>query len=263
FILGLGSQIKAHITRRFSMEWSSPAARMREYVHALHAIWDVWDGTSDRLDFRGDFYEHTLMTPFFTPQQHGYGRPKVALAAVGPLMTQVVGEVADIFLAHGFTTDRYLRDHTLPNLEHGAKAAGRSLEDIEVALPVFAICGYTAEEAANNEALVKGQIAFYGSTPAYRPVLEAHGWEDLQPELNALSKQGEWGAMSELVTDEILEAFAIRAEPDELGSRIRQRFGGLADRISLYSAFQFRDGAGPEGGAGAWDSFYAQLRGET
>lgn len=253
FVLGLGSQIEPHITRRFSMPWSSPAARMREYVQALHAIWDVWQGDSERLEFRGEFYQHTLMTPFFAPSPHGYGRPKVALAAVGPLMTRVAGEVADIFLAHGFTTDAYLRDRSLPGLREAAQAAGRDPRDIEVALPVFAITGYSGEEAAGNETFVRSQIAFYGSTPAYRPVLDVHGWGELQPELNALSKRGRWDEMARLVTDEMLEAFAVRCEPSELGTRIRERYGDLADRVSLYSGFRFADDQ--------WSDFLRDLRG--
>ncbi len=251
FILGLGSQIKAHIEKRFSSEWSKPAARMREFILAMHAIWDCWnDGTN--LDFRGDFYQHTLMTPFFTPQPNPFGRPKVALAGVGPLMTKVAGEVADVFLAHGFTTPGYFREVTIPKLEEGAKEAGRTLADIELAIPSFVVTGNSEEEWNNVDALVRGQIAFYGSTPAYRPVLEHHGWGDLQTELNTLSKQGKWAEMSALIDDEILQTFAVIGEPGEVARGIKDRYGDVAQRISLYTGYEFVDGQ--------WEDFVRDLK---
>src|SRR6056297_1090293 len=171
FVLGLGSQIKPHIEKRFSTEWSKPAARMREYVLALRAIWESWR-TGDKLAFRGEFYRHTLMTPFFTPEDHGHGDPAVWLAAVGPLMTRVTGEAADGLLAHAFTTARYLEEVTLPNRSTGAESAGRTRSDLEMVLPVFVVTGSSEEQRTANEQMVRGQLAFYGSTPAYRGVLE-------------------------------------------------------------------------------------------
>ena len=233
FILGLGSQIKPHITKRFSMEWSHPAARMRELVQAMHAIWDTWqDGT--KLDFRGDFYTHTLMTPFFNPGPNPFGRPKVFLAAVGELMTEVVGEVCDGILCHAFTTEAYLREVTLPALERGAAKAGRSLDDIELSGPAFVVTGTNDEEMAASAVGVRKQIAFYGSTPAYRGVLERHGWGELQTELNGLSKQGRWDDMGTLIDDEMLDTFAIVGEPEQLAPRMRARYGDVVDRISFY-----------------------------
>jgi probable F420-dependent oxidoreductase len=233
FILGLGSQIKPHITKRFSMEWSHPAARMRELVSAMHAIWDTWqDGT--KLDFRGDFYTHTLMTPFFDPGPNPHGRPKVFLAAVGELMTEVVGEVCDGLLCHAFTTEAYLREVTLPALERGAAKAGRSLEDIEISGPAFVVTGTNEEEMAAAAVGVRKQIAFYGSTPAYRGVLERHGWGELQTELNGLSKQGRWDDMGTLIDDDVLDTFAIVAEPEQIAPRMQERYGDVVDRISFY-----------------------------
>ncbi len=237
FLLGLGSQIKPHITKRFSMPWSSPAARMREMILALRAIWDCWDGDGT-LDFRGDFYQHTLMTPFFNPGACPYGQPKVFLAAVGQKMTEVAGEVADGMLCHGFTTASYLQEKTLPALETGVEKAGRTRADLELSIPAFIVTGHDEDEMARSATGVRRQVAFYGSTPAYRPVLEHHGWGDLQDELNVLSKQGEWSAMGDLVTDEILDAFAVVAEPHAVAGKLLERWGGLVDRISFYAPYE-------------------------
>jgi probable F420-dependent oxidoreductase len=234
-MLGLGSQIKPHIEKRYSMPWSHPAARMREYILAVQAIWASWnDGT--KLDFRGDFYSHTLMTPFFSPGANPYGQPKVFLAAVGELMTEVAGEVADGMLVHGFTTERYLRERTMPALERGMAKGNRSRESFQVSYPGFIVTGNEAERQAATT-MVKGQIAFYGSTPAYRPVLEMHGWGDLQTELNGLSKRGEWAQMAALISDDVLDAFAVTAEPSDVATEVRKRFGDLIDRFSFYAPY--------------------------
>jgi probable F420-dependent oxidoreductase len=231
FILGLGSQIKPHITRRFSMPWSHPAARMREFIQAMRAVWDCWY-EGEKLDFRGEFYQHTLMTPMFTPTDSEFGPPRVFLAAVGPLMTQAAGEVADGLIAHAFTTEKYFRAVTLPNIEKGLAKAGRSRDSFEVSCPVFVVTGRDEESTAASRLGITRQIAFYGSTPAYRPVLEAHGWGELGPELTALSKRGEWDKMGTLITDEMLEAFAIVASPKDVPDRLLQRYGGLIDRVA-------------------------------
>ena len=235
FILGLGSQIKAHIEKRFSMPWSHPAPRMREFILAMYAIWESWnDGT--KLDFRGDFYSHTLMTPFFSPGPNPHGRPKVYLAAVGEKMTEVAGEVADGMLVHPFTTERYLREVTIPAIERGMAKAGRSRDDrsFELSLPAFVVTGANEGEREAATGLVKSQVSFYGSTPAYRGVLELHGWGDLQTELNGLSKQGQWGEMANRIDDEILAAFSVDAELDQVAPKLLERFGGVVDRISFY-----------------------------
>ena len=237
FILGLGSQIKPHIERRFSMPWSKPAARMREFISALHAIWGCWnDGT--KLDFRGDFYTHTLMTPFFNPGPNPHGRPKVYLAAVGDLMTGVAGEVADGILIHPFTTERYLREVTLPGLEKASAKAGRDVADLDVVGPVFVVTGNDETEREAADGFVRNQIAFYGSTPAYRPVLELHGWGDLQTELNTLSKQGEWVQMAALIDDDMLNAFAVVADsPTDVAPLLLKRYGDVVTRVSFYSSW--------------------------
>jgi probable F420-dependent oxidoreductase len=252
FVLGLGSQIKPHITKRFSMPWSDkPAAQMREYVMAMRAIWDCWHNGTE-LDFRGDHYTHTLMTPFFDPGPNPYGVPKVTLAGVGPMMTQVAGETCDGFLCHAFTTEAYFREVTLPALEKGMAKVGRSREDFEVSGPGFVVTGTTEEEMDAAREGVKGQIAFYGSTPAYRGVLEQHGWGDLQTELNAMSKDGRWKEMGALIDDEILDAFAVIGEPEEIAPRWKARWGGLVDRLSFYAPYK----ADPE----RWSAVLAAFR---
>jgi probable F420-dependent oxidoreductase len=237
FILGLGSQIKPHIEKRFSMPWSHPAPRMREMIAAIRAIWACWnEGT--KLDFRGDFYTHTLMTPFFDPGPNPHGNPKIFLAGVGSLMTEVAGEVCDGFVCHGFTTERYLREVTIPALERSRETAGRTMDGFEISGPAFVVTGATEEEMAKAAKGTREQIAFYGSTPAYRPVLELHGWGDLQDDLNRLSKEGRWEEMGTLVDDEVLHAFAIVAEPADVAARFKERFGDVVSRLSFYAPYK-------------------------
>ncbi|MEE2674923.1 MAG: TIGR03617 family F420-dependent LLM class oxidoreductase [Myxococcota bacterium] len=227
-VVGLGSQIRPHITKRFSMEWSHPAARMREFILAMRAVWDCWY-REEKLDFRGEFYQHTLMTPMFTPRNTEYGAPAVSLAAVGPLMTEVAGEVADGLIAHAFTTQRYLREVTLPALERGFAKSGRARADFEITCPVFVVSGADEKSFEASRRGVAQQVSFYGSTPAYRPVLEMHGWGDLQTELTRMSKQGLWVEMGGLITDEILNEFAVVAEPGQVAGEIVSRYGGVVD----------------------------------
>jgi probable F420-dependent oxidoreductase len=239
FVLGLGTQVRAHVERRFSMPWSAPVERMREYVAAIRAIWAAWqDGT--RLRFAGEHYRHTLMTPMFSPAAHAWGGPPVHLAAVGPAMTRLAGEVADGLLAHGFTTARYLRERTLPAMGEGLALSGRSRGDVTISLPGLVVSGRTEKEMVAAAAAVKATIAFYGSTPAYRPVLELHGWEDLADELHALSvgrREDKWTAMRDLVDDEVLATFAVVAAPSDVAAKVRDRYEGLVDRFSVYASY--------------------------
>jgi probable F420-dependent oxidoreductase len=213
---------------------------MRELVLAMRAIWDTWL-TGAKLDFRGEFYRHTLMTPFFTPSAsdlEGCGPPKVFLAGVGELMTEVAGEVCDGFICHGFTTEKYLREVTLPALERGRAKAGKSMEGFEIVGPSFVVTGSSDEEIDKAAAGTRQQIAFYGSTPAYRPVLEIHGWGGLQDELNTLSKQGEWVRMGSLIDDEILNTFAVVGEPEQIAPEISKRYGDVIQRLSFYAPYE-------------------------
>ncbi len=240
FVLGLGSQIKPHITKRFSMEWSKPAARMREFVLAMRAIWDSWL-TGERLQFRGEFYTHTLTTPFFIPdrrQLEGFGPPKVFLAGVGELMTEAAGEVCDGFICHGFTTEKYLREVTLPALQRGRAKAGKTMEGFEIVGPSFVVTGNDEDELRQAADSTRQQISFYGSTPAYKGVLDAHGWGDLQVKLNNMSKLGEWEQMGELIDDEILNTFAVVGEPEEIAPELSKRYGDVIQRISFYAPYE-------------------------
>lgn len=229
FVLGIGSQIEAHITRRFSMPWSSPAARMREFVQALRAIWACWY-EGQPLDFRGEFYRHTLMTPMFMPPAPQYGAPRVRMGGVGPAMTEVAGEVADGFIAHGFTSPQYMRAVTLPAIERGLAKSGRQRSDFEMVCPVMVVSGEDEEAFVASREATRKQLAFYGSTPAYRAVLDFHGWGDLQAELNALSKQGQWDVMTTRITDEMLSTLAVVCEqPQQIPAALRGAYGDLLD----------------------------------
>jgi probable F420-dependent oxidoreductase len=241
FILGLGSQVKAHIERRYSMPWSHPAPRMREFVLAMRAIWNSWE-TGDKLDFRGEFYTHTLMTPTFAPDRHGAGAPPVYLAGVGRFMTQVAGEVADGYLWHPFTTQRYLREVTIPALECGRKSgeeAGWREPGTEIALSgqAFIVTGRDDQEIDAAIAGAKSRIAFYASTPAYRGVLDLHGFGNLQPQLTAMSKQGKWDQMGELIPDDLVEAMAVIGTPEQAGRALRERWADVASSIILYAPY--------------------------
>lgn len=236
FVLGLGSQVRAHITKRFNMPWSSPAARMREFVLAMRAIWANWH-QGEPLRFVGRFYKHTLMTPFFTPANKEYGAPRVFLAAVGPLMTEVAGEVADGIIVHAFTTEKYLRETTLPALERGfakarAKGEEKSRANFEISYPCFVVTGRDERELAAAQRATRQQIAFYGSTPAYKPVLDSIGAGALQPRLNAMSKQGRWAEMGALIDDDMVRQFAVVGAPDAIAATFRARFGDVVDRTS-------------------------------
>jgi probable F420-dependent oxidoreductase len=222
------------------MEWSHPAPRMRELVLAMRAIWDTWL-TGAKLDFRGEFYTHTLMTPFFTPPASdldGFGVPKVFLAGVGELMTEVAGEVCDGFICHGFTTEKYLREVTIPALERGRAKAGKSMDDFEIIGPSFVVTGSTEEELEAAAVGTRQQIAFYGSTPAYRTVLDIHGWGGLQDELNTLSKQGEWAKMGTLIDDEVLNTFAVVGAPEAIAPELSRRYGDVIQRMSFYAPYK-------------------------
>ena len=232
FLLGLGTQIRAHVVRRFNMPWSSPGPRMREYINALRAIWHSWQ-TGDPLSFAGEFYEFKLMTPFFSPRPMPHSDIPVYLAGVGPYLCRVAGEVADGFHVHPFHTLRYLNEAVLPSLEDGAARAGRSVDDVALVTSAMVITGRSEEEMEAMRTAVKLQIAFYASTPAYRGILDLHGW-DIGRELTAMSKRGDWMAMGEVVPDEVVDEVAVTAPLESLGRAVRERYDGLVDRLGFY-----------------------------
>ncbi len=233
FQLGLGSQIRPHIENRYGATWSRPAARMRETVLAVRTILRSWqDGT--RLEFRGEFTRHTLMPPLFVPGPNPYGVPPVLMGALGPLMTRAAAEVADGLLVMPFNSARHFRERTLPAVRDGLAAAGRDASELEIVPQVILATGRTEEELAAASRGVRGLLAFYGSTPAYRSVLEVEGWEDAQPELNRLSKEGDVAGMVALVDDAWLDTLAVRGTPEECAAEIRRRFGDVATRVCGY-----------------------------
>ena len=232
FVLGLGSQIRPHITRRFSMPWSRPAERMREMVLAIRAIWDAWDGTA-QLDFRGEFYTHTLMTPAFDPGPHRHGHAAIHVAGVGPRMIEVAAEVGDGVMLHPFATRESLEQLALRAIERGLATAGRDRSSLEVTAVCLVATGERGADLDAAVEVVRGQLAFYGSTPAYAPVMELHGWGSLHPRLNALSKEGRWDDMAALVPDEMLESIAVVGRRDEIAGLVRAKVDGIADIVSL------------------------------
>jgi probable F420-dependent oxidoreductase len=236
FTLGLGTQVKAHIERRFNMPWSKPAARMRELVLAVKEIWRCWE-TAEKLSFEGEFYRHTLMSPTFSPGANPFGAPAIYIAGVGPLMTQVAAEVGEGLFVHPFHSPHSLSQLTLPAVEKGLAISGKTRADFDIAAQVITVTGMNEEEMAAAEFSARNQIAFYGSTPAYLPVLQQHGWEGLQPEANRLSREGKWMEMAALVDDEMLKTFAVVGEPAQVAAQIVDRFEGQVERVSpvIYS----------------------------
>jgi probable F420-dependent oxidoreductase len=230
-VLGLGPQIKPHITRRYSMPWSSPAARMAEYVEALRAIFASWQ-TGERLDFRGDFYSHTLMPPLFNPGPLGYDAPPVWLAGVGPRMVETAGRVADGFIGHPLVSRAYVQDELLPRLEAG-RVRAEEQRPFTVSLMAITAVGRTEEQLAESVAAARRQIGFYASTPAYRPVLDHHGWGDLHTEAHRATLEGRWDDLPSMVDDEVLETLAVIGDPAQVARGVRERFDGLADRVTL------------------------------
>jgi probable F420-dependent oxidoreductase len=226
FILGLGTQIRAQIEKRYGAEFDHPVARIKEMVGALRAIFATWND-GERLDFRGEYFRHTLMTPTFNPGPNPFGPPPIYLGALGPRMTRATAEVADGLLVMPFGSKRFLHKVTMPAVRDGLAAAGRDAGDLSVVPEIIVSVG---EDHSSTRML----LAFYGSTPAYRPVLDVHGWGDLQPELNAMSKQGRWQEMSTLIDDEVLHTIAACGTPAEVAAHIRDRVDGISDRICLY-----------------------------
>lgn len=232
FTLGLGSQIRPHNERRFSVPWSAPAPRMREYVQSIRAIFACWQ-TGERLRYEGDHYQFTLMTPNFTPPRLNGPTPQIHIAAVGPNMLGVAGNECDGAMLHGFCTRAYLEQAILPRLQRGLDNSGRSRADFEITGGGFVATGATNQEVDEAIEFVRKRVGFYGSTPSYWPVLELHDQLELGHKLNALSKAGEWDAMTQAVSDDVLELFCARGRHDEIARAVQDHFGGLVDTIGV------------------------------
>ncbi|MDA0791532.1 MAG: TIGR03617 family F420-dependent LLM class oxidoreductase [Proteobacteria bacterium] len=232
-VLGLGSQVKPHVVRRFSMPWHKAAGQMREFIEAMQAIFDCWyDG--DRLEFEGQYYRHDLMPGTFTPRNIDAGRPRITLSATGPLMTRVAAEVADGMIMHPFNSEKYIREVTLPAIEAGLAKRGRTIADFELDYAPIIATGVDEESMAKAREAARDRIAFYGSTEAYRPVLDIHGWGDLQVELNALNKRQQQQEMASLVSDEVLETIAIIGTPEEVVAAMKARFNDVIGRTGFH-----------------------------
>lgn len=236
FILGLGTQVKAHIERRFSSTWDAPVARLRDYILALRAIWNSFQN-SGRLNYRGEFYHHTLMTPFFNPGPMDHPHIPIYIAGVNVGLAQLAGELCEGFHGHPLNSAKYLHEVIKPQIAAGAAKAGRSPDQVVVAGSAFVITGPDQASANKLREMVKMQIAFYSSTPTYRAVLECHGWEAIGEQLSQLAARQRWTEMPALINDEMLDAFAIEAAPERLGRALRQRYHGLLDRVALYVPF--------------------------
>lgn len=230
FILGLGTQVKAHIERRFGMTWESPTPKLREMILAMRAIWDCWQNGAP-LNFRGRFYKLTLMSPFFNPGPIGAPQVPIFIAGVNPGLCQLAGELADGFHVHPFHTIKYLREAILPAIEAGAAKAGRTRRQVQLTSAVFVI-----RDDAERE-MVRAQVAFYASTPSYRPVLDCHGWGKTGERLSHLAARHQWAEMPREISDEMLETFAVIAPPDQLAGRLLDKYNGLLDRVALYAPF--------------------------
>ena len=232
FVLGIGSQVKGHNVRRFSMPWSPPAPRMREYVQSLRAIWDCWQN-GNKLAYEGEHYQFTLMTPNFTPEPLACALPKIHIAAVGPVMMEVAAQECDGVMLHGFCTRRYLDEVVVPRLTKNLTEKDKEWSDFEVSGGGFVATGADDEAVQKMFEWVRMRVGFYGSTPSYWPVFDVHGLQDLGLKLNDMSKKGQWDAMTDEISDDVVRLFCAVGRFDEICDAIAERFGGIADSVSL------------------------------
>jgi probable F420-dependent oxidoreductase len=238
FILGLGTQVKGHNERRYSVKWEAPVPRLREYVESLRAIFKCWSAGGTKLDYRGRFYSFSLMTPFFTPAPHEFSNIPIYIAGVNKKIIQLAGEICDGLHVHPFHSPKYLREFVLPNLEAGLAKSGRTRNDVSTATIAFVITGRDRTEIERMREEVRRQIAFYASTRTYRIVLETHGWGEVAERLNQRAARGDWNGMTAEITDEMVDSYSVSGTFDEIGARVKDRYAGLIDRVAFYMPYR-------------------------
>jgi probable F420-dependent oxidoreductase len=238
FVLGLGTQVKGHIERRFSVKWDAPVPRLREYILSLRAIFKSFSEGGSRLNFQGKYYNFSLMTPFFTPPKHDFPNIPIYIAGVNEHISRLAGELCEGFHAHPFNSPKYLREFVLPNIEKGLQKAGRSRKDFKIATTAFVIVGRNAEEIEKAKAGVRQQISFYASTRTYKIVLDMHGWGDVSARLNEKAAKGDWGGMAKEITDEMLDVYAVSGTFDDIADKVKARYEGLLDNVGFYIPYR-------------------------
>ena len=251
FLLGIGSQVKAHIEKRYGKDFSPPASRMRDYILAVKAIFDCWQNGT-RLHYEGRFYTHTLMTPMFNPGPNDFGPPPIMLGALGPKMTEVAGEVADGLIVHPFNSRAFIEEQALPAVHRGLEKASRDRSDFILQVNAIVITGDSEATRAAAKDSVKQLLGFYASTPAYRPPMEAVGYGDIQPELNQLSKEGRWDELADFIDDDFVDAFCTSGKPEEIAGLLKERYGQHADRLAIYAPYAAPDAM--------WQSIVSELK---
>ncbi len=238
FILGLGTQVKGHIERRFSTRWDAPVPRLREYIESLRAIFKCWAEGGTKLSYAGKYYNFSLMTPFFTPARHDYPNIPIYIAGVNKYICRLAGELGEGLHAHPFHSPKYLREFVIPNVELGLNKSGRQRKDFTIATTAFVIIGRNREELEAARTGVRQQIAFYASTRTYKGVLDAHGWGEVAARLNAKAARGEWGSMANEITDEMLDVYTVSGTLDDIAAKVKARYDGLLDRVGFYTPYK-------------------------
>jgi probable F420-dependent oxidoreductase len=238
FILGLGTQVKGHIERRFSTRWEAPVPRLREYIQAMRAIFKCWAEGGSKLSFQGKYYNFSLMTPFFTPPRNNFSNIPIYIAGVNEHICKLAGELCEGLHAHPFNSPKYLREFVMPNVEAGLKKAGRSRKDFTMTTTAFVIVGKNQDEISRTREAVRQQISFYASTRTYKVVLDTHGWGDVAARLNEKAAKGEWAAMAKEITDEMLDVYTISGTFDDIADKVKQRYEGLLDRVAFYMPYK-------------------------
>lgn len=238
FILGLGTQVKGHNERRFSVKWEAPVPRLREYILSLRAIFKCWAEGGTRLKFEGKYYNFSLMTPFFTPPKHNYPNIPIWIAGVNEHILRLAGELCEGLHAHPFNSPKYLREYVLPHVEEGLKKSGRNRKDFQIGTTAFVIVGRNQEEIERAKAGVRQQISFYASTRTYKVVLDMHGWGDVSSRLNEKAAKGDWGGMAKEITDEMLDTYAVVGTYDDIADKVMERYDGLLDRVGFYIPYR-------------------------